>query len=51
MEKEYFYCYHCGCELINEFIPYSYTCANGDVFDCPVCKEQVVMDEENEWEE
>jgi len=40
MELEYFYCGHCGCELLDEFVAYSRTCASGDLFICPVCGEE-----------
>ncbi|MCP4990787.1 MAG: hypothetical protein GY928_33540 [Colwellia sp.] len=51
MNLVYFYCDHCGCELENQFIPFSMTCANGDVCYCPICEEEVVVDssEENQF--
>ncbi len=40
MELEYFYCGHCGYEVFDTFIAYSRTCASGDLYCCPICREE-----------
>jgi len=40
MLLEYFYCTHCGAEFFDEFIPYSRTCASGDLYLCPICNKE-----------
>ncbi len=40
MMLEYFYCSHCGYEAFDTFVAYNRTCASGDLFNCPICKEE-----------
>jgi Zn finger protein HypA/HybF involved in hydrogenase expression len=40
MDAEYIYCPSCGYEDYDVFVVFSRTVANGDVYICPLCKEE-----------
>ena len=44
MDFEYFYCDHCGFEVVEPItVPYNRTCASGDICYCPSCEEEVLV--------
>lgn len=40
MRVSYFYCTYCGYEMIDVFVAYYTTCANGDFYLCPEYKKE-----------
>lgn len=50
MTLDRFYCPHCGIELLDEEckgIAFLRTVANGRVFQCPECRNEVVLSEDS----
>lgn len=46
MDLEYFYCDHCGCEILEPVtVRYWRTVANGDICECPCCQEDVLIND------
>ena len=47
MYLEYFYCDSCGIEKNGTDVRYVRSVANGDVFACPQCGEEVLVNEQH----
>lgn len=48
-ERAYFYCIHCGCELVGE-VAYSRSTADGEHGICPICGGESSVDYDNKDE-